>query len=391
MRRILALAWLNLQQLLRNPTEVVALVALPLALTMVFGSTFANVEGKPSRLPFVDDDGTAYSVQVRELLEEEPSFAVEPMTRDAAEQLVVDGDVSAAVIVPDGFATALEQGNAEIQTLVDPASTSAFAVTAVVQGIAVRMSGNAAAAEAVMAIAPDIKDFDESYQSADALWEPVPPVSVEGQTVVASEVRGEAVQASGTTQSSAGFTVFFIMFATFGGAGAILEEREQGTLRRLLITPSSRTTLITGKIVGIVITACAQALILTSAGALIFGVPWGQQWLANAAILFCYILAVTGLAVFVSTVVRSRDQFSGLAPIFSTGLAMLGGCFWSLDIVGPAMQTVAKATPTGWAMIGLTDVLARNQGLEAVQVPALVLLGFAALTLGLGVRSLKWE
>jgi ABC-2 type transport system permease protein len=390
-RRVLTLAWLNLLQLLRNPTEVVALVVLPLALTMVFGSTFANVEGKPSRLPFVDEDDSVYSAQVQELLEAEPSFAVEPMERADAEQLVVDGDAVAAVIVESGFARALAEDEAEIQTLVDPASESAFAVTAVVQGIAVRMSGNAAAADAVTAISPDSNDFDDAYWSADALWEPEPPVSVEGQTVVASEVRGEAVQASGTTQSSAGFTVFFIMFATFGGAGAILEEREQGTLRRLLITPSSRTTLIGGKIVGIVVTASIQALILTAAGAVIFGVPWGEQWLANAIILFCYILAVTGLAVLVSTLVRSRDQFSGAAPIFSTGLAMLGGCFWSLDIVGPAMQAVAKATPTGWAMIGLTDVLARNQGLEAVRLPALVLLGFAAATLALGVRSLKWE
>jgi ABC-2 type transport system permease protein len=390
-RRIVALAWLNLQQLLRNPTEVVALVVLPLALTMVFGSTFANVEGKPARVPFVDEDGTAYSAQVLELLEEEPSFAVESMEREAAEQLVIDGEVSAAVIVPDGFAAAIKEGTAEIQTLVDPASTSAFAVTAVAQGIAVRMSGNAAAADAVTALPSSSREFEEVYQAADALWEPVPPVSVEGQTVVASAVRGESVQASGTTQSSAGFTVFFIMFATFGGAGAILEEREQGTLRRLLVTPSSRTTLITGKIVGIVITAVIQTLILTIAGAALFGVPWGEQWLANAAILFCYILAVTGLAVLVSTLVRSRDQFSGLAPIFSTGLAMLGGCFWPLDIVGPVMQTVAKATPTGWAMTGLTDVLARNQGLEAAWLPSVVLLGFAAVTLGLGVRSLKWE
>jgi len=59
--------------------------------------------------------------------------------------------------------------------------------------------------------------------------------------------------------------------------------------------------------------------------------------------------------------------------------------------VSPAMQTIAKMTPTGWAMIGLTDVLARNHGMEAVWLPAGILLAFAAVTLGLGVRYLKWE
>jgi ABC-type multidrug transport system permease subunit len=55
------------------------------------------------------------------------------------------------------------------------------------------------------------------------------------------------------------------------------------------------------------------------------------------------------------------------------------------------MQNVAKATPTGWAMTGLTDVLARNHGLEAAWLPAAVLLGFAIVTLGLGARLLQWE
>jgi hypothetical protein len=55
------------------------------------------------------------------------------------------------------------------------------------------------------------------------------------------------------------------------------------------------------------------------------------------------------------------------------------------------MQTIAKLTPTGWAIIGLTDVVARNQGLGAATVPTLVLLGFAAVTLGIGVKMLKFE
>lgn len=390
MRRVLALAWLNMLQLLRNPAELAAVIILPLLLTVIFGSAFANVAGKPTRLPFVDEDGTRYSKQVRELLAAEPSFALEDVSRADAEQLVSTGDVSVAIIVPEGFGDGIAAGSAAIETLANPASESAFAVVAVVRGVAVRMSGDVAAARAVAPLKPGA-DFGSLYDAADARWEPDPPIAVKGQTVIASEVRGESVQASGVTQSSAGFAVFFLMFVTFGGAGGIIEEREQGTLRRLLITPSSRTVLILGKIVGIVATAVAQVLVLTTVGALVFGVPWFAHPGAVALVLFAYILAVTGLAVLVSTVVRSRDQFSGLSPIFSTGFAMLGGSFWSLDIVSPAMRTIGLLTPTGWAMTGLTDVLARNMGIDAVLVPSAVLFGFALVTLGLGIKMLKFE
>jgi ABC-2 type transport system permease protein len=100
---------------------------------------------------------------------------------------------------------------------------------------------------------------------------------------------------------------------------------------------------------------------------------------------------VTGLAVLVSSVVRSRDQFAGLSPLISVGLSMIGGSFWPLEIVSPFMQTLARFTPAGWAMIGLTDVVARNQGLAAAALPIAVLLGFAAVALAAGIKLLKFE
>ncbi|MDO9556024.1 MAG: ABC transporter permease [Coriobacteriia bacterium] len=392
-RKILAIGLLNVQQMLRNPTELVGVILLPVALTLVFGSAFGGGEDRPVTVPVVDEDASAYSAQVGALLGAEESFEVTTVARAEAERRVREGEAAIAVIVPDGFGEAVENGDAIIEVMRDPASQNGFATMAVLEGVAVRMSADVTAARIPeqMPFPLPLTSFAERYDAADALWEPAPPVSVVGQTVVASEVRGDAEFASNTTQSSAGFTVMFIMFVTFGGASGILEEREQGTLRRLLITPNHKTVLVVGKIFGIVITAVLQALILVGIGAALFGVPWGNDPLAVGVMLLSYILAVTGLAILVSAVVRSRDQLSGLMPLLSVGLAMLGGSFWPLQIVSPFMQTIAKLTPTGWAMIGLTDVVARNQGLEAAVLPAAVLLGFAAVSMGIGARLLKFE
>lgn len=391
-RKILALAWLNSIQLLRNPGELVGVIVLPLALTMLFGSAFASGRAQEIGVLFVDEDGSAYSARVGELIDAEDSFATEATTREEAERRIAEGDASVAVLVPKGFEDGIKGGDAEIQVLRDPASENAFAVLSVVQGVAMRMSGNAQTAEIITSVAPaGAIDFDSVYDDADAKWEPTPPIYAEGQTVVASEVRGDSVMAEGATLSSIGFTVWFILFMTFGSAGGILEEREQGTLRRLLVAPVGRGTIIAGKVFGIVLAALVQASILVAVGALAFGVPWGRDPLAVAIVLVAYVLAGTGLAVMVSALVRTRDQMSGASPLISTGLAMLGGCLWPIEVVGPAMQFVAKLTPTGWAVAGLTDVVARNQGLGVVLVPTLVLLGFAAVTLGIGVRFLKFE
>jgi ABC-2 type transport system permease protein len=393
-RRILAIAWLNVQQMLRNPAELVGVLVLPVALTLIFGSAFGSGGGdNPVTVPVVDEDASAFSSQVVRLLDAEESFEVTLVARSEAERRIAASENSVAVVLPAGFGDDVERGTATISVMQDPTSESGFAAMAVIQGVAVRMSADVAAARIPeqMPFPVPPATFAERYAAADRLWEPTPPVSVSGQTVVASEVRGDSEFASGSTQSSAGFTVMFIMFVTFGGASGILEEREQGTLRRLLITPNRKSQLIVGKILGIVITAVLQAAILVGIGAVFFGVPWGSDPLAVTLLLLSYILAVTGLAILVSSVVRSRDQLSGLMPLLAVGLSMLGGSFWPLQIVSPFMQTIAKLTPTGWAMIGLTDVVARNQGMEAAVVPTLVLLGFAAVSLFLGARMLRFE
>lgn len=99
------------------------------------------------------------------------------------------------------------------------------------------------------------------------------------------------------------------------------------------------------------------------------------------------IIEVSGLA----------KRFGDLAAVddvsFAIGQGEVFGLLglWPIEVVAPFMQAVAKATPTGWAVAGLTDIVVRNQGFSAAVLPAAVLLGFAALTLGLGVRFLKFE
>jgi ABC-2 type transport system permease protein len=229
------------------------------------------------------------------------------------------------------------------------------------------------------------------YAYADRIWEPDPPLAVNDVAVTASKTRGAATQAMGFQQYSLGFTLMFMLFMGIGSAGGFIDEREQGTLSRLLTTPASKAELVAGKVLGIFVTVMFEAAVMIGFGAFLFRVPWGDDPLGVIMIITAFALATTGLGVMLSTLLRTRGQVSAATAVFGTSLSMLGGAYWPLDIVSPAMRTVALMTPTGWAMTGLTNVVVRYQGAGQAVLPSAVLVGMAALFLGVGVARLKLE
>jgi ABC-2 type transport system permease protein len=294
--------------------------------------------------------------------------------------------------VPEGFGKRVEDDVvARVYVVRDPGSANAQAIVQVVEGAATRIAANAQASRVAIGALHGSEEFASLFEYADDFWSPDPPVGVESRVVLATTARANELNAPSNTQYSLGFTVFFVMMVALGSAGGILEEREIGTLRRLLATPVRRAQVLVGKTLGVALVACFEAALLVGFGALVFGVPWGSDPLPVALVLLALVLASTGLGVMLSALVRTRSQMSAIAPVLSTALAMLGGCYWPIEITSPLMQRVALLTPTGWAMIGLKDVVARGMGLEAVLLPVAVLLTFGLVCLAIGIPRLKLE
>ncbi len=400
MRKIAALAWLNLLQLAKDRTGLLTLVAMPLMLTFLFGTLLGGGEQKV-HVAVADLDRSVYSREVAAGLDPR-SYLVENVGVQQAREMVSSGEVAAAVIIGRGLGGDVLGGTDTTVTVVeDPRSSSSYAIAEAVRGRVQRVSANAQVIRMVQGAfrqASTLTGIPQSppppadvYSYADRLWSPSPPLSVAEVSVTASKVRGSATEAAGFQQYSLGFTIMFMLFMGLSAAGGFLEEREQGTLSRLLTSPTNKPTLVAGKVAGIYVTVALEAAIMIGCGVLIFRVPWGDDPLGVVMIVGSFALAATGLSVMLSTLVRTRGQLSAMTAVGATSLAMLGGCYWPLDIVNPFMRTIAYLTPTGWAMSGLTDVVVRYQGTAKAVTPSLVLVGFAAVFLAVGLSRLRLE
>ncbi len=400
MKKIATLAWLDFLRLVRDRTQLGVMLVLPLMLTFLFGTMMGGGERKVS-VAVADADATAYSKEVVAGLPDK-SYSFRRVGEEVARQMASSGEVAAAVIIPKGFGDDVVGGvDTKVLVVKDPRSTAALAIVEGVRGRVQRIAANAVTVRIVRAAYRDAERLTgvpsagpasaDIYTYADRLWSPDPPLSVKEEAVTASKVRGQGTGASGFQQYSMGFTLMFMLFMGIGTAGGFLEDREEGTLARLLMTPTSKPLLIAGKVVGVYATVLFEALVMVGFGAFVFGVPWGDDPLGVIMLLASFGLAATGLGVMVSTLVRTRGQMSAVMAAGATALSMLGGCYWPLDIVNPTMRVVADFTPTGWAMQGLTDIVVRAQGTTVALLPTVVMTGMAALFLAVGISRLKLD
>ena len=89
-------------------------------------------------------------------------------------------------------------------------------------------------------------------------------------------------------------------------------------------------------------------------------------------------LAAAALGTTLGTFVKTEAQAGGLSMMLGMVMALLGGCWYPIELFPPFVQTAAKVLPTTWAMQGMLDIVLRGEGLIGVLLEAAVLLGFAA-------------
>ena len=128
--------------------------------------------------------------------------------------------------------------------------------------------------------------------------------------------------------------VFFALFTGVFGIHSIYEERRQWTLQRLIVSPTPRIYLLTGKLLGNLVTVFLQILILLAALTIVASAVVGEPtliWGVNIAVILAVTLAlslcVSGLGVFVVGLAKTPEQVVLFGPVINISLAVLGGSF----------------------------------------------------------------
>lgn len=298
MKKIFAIAWKDAIIRFASSSELLFFIILPVVFTFLLaGGTPSGNEENRIRLLVVDEAQTAISQQIIEELEKSTAIYPEVVARDEAQSQFDERRASAVFIIPAGIDIAsLQGGSAEVELLQQPNNLNAtIAERAILTSIR-RVSSAISAAQNAVKVREEKQPFaDEAekqayFETSLDLAQSIQEEAPERVTVIEGTTPDQ-VEYDPRANSSAGQLITWVFIPLFGISALFAYERQQGTLRRLLTTPSRKATFLLGTISGQVVMALVQMLLLVGFGILVMKLNWGREPLALFFILLASALA----------------------------------------------------------------------------------------------------
>jgi ABC-2 type transport system permease protein len=352
-RDTVAITRKELKQLRRDPVSLILTIMFPILLIGIFIVIVSVFRATTHNVPVVvaDLDGTPASNALLDELTSSRFIHVTQLvqTEDQAYQEVANGQAIGAIIIPQGFGTALASGNAFVIISTDNSklTSSTFVSEAVNQG------------------AQDLVNEARLGEGGINFPLKLAPIEVITRPISGRPPTGDPILPG-----------FLGMIAILGGfddiVNAISRERERGTFPRLTLSPVSLFAVYSGKMFAtVVLTILRTALMLV-----IFSL-YGLVIRGSLILIFLTTILIAvftlSLGLTMSTRIRGSATLTVLEIAMTFPLFTLAGTTNSPLLLAPGGRAIADSLPWTYGNDALRRLIYLGAGLNAVGGDLLIL------------------
>jgi len=418
LKKIIALTWKDLKIFLKDRGGVILIFVQPFMFILIITYALSDVFSAgdhPVHILAVNQDTGTQAAALLDQLEDMKAFSVETswegndLTIQKVERLIIEGKRTFAVIFPPNFSIVLEQGlgtrerlTTKVLLIVDPNTTNQIAepVLGTIQGLLERAAYTAMMPKGLEGLFTHLGDSTSNTKSGNLttgleekgergrVQKQEPAVTVE--RIAPTGMRGRKLP-DVYQQNVPGYTIYGIFWIVNLLAVSVLREKREGTFRRLLVAPMSRTIMLIGKWMPYYLINIMQIAIMLGVSSLLFKMSLGHSAGGLIIVSLAAAAAATGLGVLVASLARTEAQISGLTVLLLLTLSVLGGCFIPRFIMPEWLRTVGLVTPHAWALDAFQDLLVRGYNFWEVLPKVGVLGAFAVIFFGIGVWRFRFE
>jgi ABC-2 type transport system permease protein len=179
----------------------------------------------------------------------------------------------------------------------------------------------------------------------------------------------------------AGALVLTVMFSAIFSTISIIEDRREGFMLSMLVSPAPRTSMVLGKILGAATLAWIQGLIFL-AFAPLAGVRVGvEQVLLAAVAIFLVSFTLTGLGFVIAWKMDSTSGFHAIMNLLLVPMWMVSGSLFPMATAHGVIRAIMWANPLTYSISLLNGLLGLPNATPDTFTSAAVTLGFGLVLL----------
>jgi ABC-type multidrug transport system permease subunit len=295
----------------------------------------------------------------------------------AALGLLATGDAQQAVFQQIGIYGALEQSNALVARDTEKIYANAKSVAA-----------QSAEKSQTVSFASDI--LDTSGRKLDEIVSDSQKARVEPLTL-------DIIEPYGSGRAGLDFLLPNILaLVIFQGAAAglgraIAGERQDGSMTRVFLTPTSNVTIIVGTLIFYLLLETFRSSLIVFAAIALFGVLIKGSLLSIMFIICLYAMGSTAIGMIISVFAKSQEQYMAISALISFPVIFLAGVFSPIQTLPQFLQGVTTILPTTYAADALRGVMIKGFELSLVANDLVALLVFSIVAISLSVVLFKRE
>jgi ABC-2 type transport system permease protein len=370
-RRYLALATKEFQQLRRNPGLIVQLMIPPTIVLVIFGYAL-NPKVRDLRLGVVDESFSTESRDLIDALTENVNFNVTRVygRPQDAEDALKNLDLDLFLVIPHDFARSVNRGQtAKVQVVIDAVDANTAQIA---QGYLKRCLEDYNTSRG-LAIPTEFSPRRTLIRATH----PAPPPG-------AVDVRPAYIYNPGLVTAwhyvTGVMSIIMFINASLVASALAVKEKETGTIEQLLMTPAQTVEMLFAKVTPVFILMMVVMFVALGTGILVFDLPLrGAVWMFAVAGA-CAALAGIGIGVMVATVSKSQQQAQLLTFFVNPPITLLSGATSPIENMPEFFQKLSYFDPLRYLVTIVRGVTLKSAPWSAMW-PNLVVLSAFALVL----------
>jgi len=376
--------------------SVILAFLLPLILITLFAFAYGSIgayagRSEPVTLLVSDLDQTRSSKAIINKLEALKDIRVVFSDSQKAKELVIKGKYACAMIIYKGFQDSLEAGNTmAVELLYDRSREMEIGILQQnLISIVMSSTGEIIAKKNIEKyLQKQFPSIDKNTR--DAILGTAIKNGDRTPAIKWTSIVGEKNDTKlGLIQSVAGTAILMLLFGVAGVGTSILEEKENGTINRLLISPLKGSTILYGKMLFAFFISILQLTVMFFFAWLVFNMDLGVNIPAFILMIIATAFAVSSLGIFLAAIAKTRQQALSLSTIIILVMSALGGSMIPLFIMPSFLQKLAVLSVNYWGIQGFYDVFWRALPLKAILPKILVLTGIGVMMTLVSIRLFK--